>query len=104
MTFKESVEESNMDFFGCDEFAELHSIEYCDVMCVIDTDADGEDANHDQGLKNIRIFLPQTEVDKIDRFDKHQGDSLNVDGSEYLISSYEHEMGVHVISALRYGG
>jgi len=103
MTFKESLENSNDDFFDQDVFAEEHELEYRKVKCVLDTDIHGRDGNHEEGKNDIRIFLSTKECDRINLEPMSQGQSINVDGTEYIVQSWAHEMGVYVIYAYRYG-
>ena len=104
MTFKESVNLSNDVFFDEEVFAEEHRIEYEMVCCVLDTDVNDRDTNHEKGMHNIRLHIQQEEIDKYPKcFPKKEGNSINVDGSEYIVESWTVEMGVHVINAHRYG-
>lgn len=103
MTFKESLESTNDVFFDEEEFAEEHQIEYKNVRCILDTEINGRDTNHEEGKKEIRIFIPVSEYDKAELKPMQEGQSINVNGTEYIIQSWSHEMGVYVIYAYRYG-
>lgn len=104
MTFKDSVALSNECFFDVDVFANVEQIEYRSIMCVLDTEVHGRDTNHEEGKKNIRIFIKDEEVMKnSDCLPKMEGDSINVSGSEYIVESWSVEQGVHVVYAYRYG-
>ena len=103
MTFKDALEDSNDAFFDPDVFPEEHELEYRKVTCVLDTDIHARDGNHEEGKKDIRIFLSVRECDRVNMEPMSQGQSINVDGIEYIVQSWTHEMGVHVIYAYRYG-
>ena len=103
MKFRDSVIADDATFFCDDEFAEKHVIESIQINCIIDTITNAEDFNHEHGMIEIRIYIPQEEASRFDDgFFKEEGESLNVDGAEYIIQSRDFEMGVHVVHAYRY--
>lgn len=103
MTFKEALSFANDAFFDDTVFADNHQIEYQTVKCVLDTDIHTRDTNHEEGLKEIRIYISQSECDKNNLQPLSEGQNINVDGTEYIVSKWNHEMGVHVVYAFRYG-
>lgn len=103
MTFKDALPSTKDIFFDVDVFADSHSIEYRDVDCVIDTDINGKSSSHDMSRDEVRIFIAVEECDSKGLAPKSQGETLNVDGTEYFIESWSHEDGVYVIYLNRYG-
>lgn len=103
MTFKDALSSSNKTFFDLNVFAEVHEIEYIEVSCVLDTDIHGRDTNHNEGKNEIRLFISADECDKAGLQPMSEGQSMNVDGTEYIVQSWSHEMEVHVIYAYRFG-
>lgn len=103
MTFKDALSSSNKTFFDLNVFAGVHEIEYTEVSCVLDTDIHGRDTNHNEGKNEIRLFISADECDKAGLQPMSEGQSMNVDGTEYIVQSWSHEMEVHVIYAYRFG-
>lgn len=103
MTFKEALSSANDVFFDEEVFADKHEIEYIEVSCVLDTDIHGRDTNHEEGKNEIRIFISADECERAGLKPMSEGQSINVDGTEYIVQSWSHEMGVHVVYAYRYG-
>jgi hypothetical protein len=104
MTFREQVAvDVTATFLNALEFAEVHSIDGKDVLCVFDTDADGElaaDAGSGIGMAEgvyvtrKRIFCREDDLAKAPRQGKH----IDVDGEPYLTLSVAREMGMVVLT------
>ena len=103
MTFKDALTSSNKAFFDETVFADKHEIEYLEVSCVLDTDIHARDTNHEEGKNEIRVFISDKECDRVGLEPISQGQSINIDGTEYIVQSWSFEMGAHVIYAYRYG-
>lgn len=103
MTFKDALDSSNEAFFDKSVFADKHEIEYLEVSCVLDTDIHGRDTNHEEGKNEIRVFISEEECAKVGLEPMSQGQSINIDGTEYIVQSWSLEMGAHVVYAYRYG-
>jgi hypothetical protein len=83
-------------FLSQEDFAEVHRVEGKEVVCVVSTDdavplADGYALGVASG--SLQVFCG---ADALAR--KEPGESLNVDGAEYIIDKWSNQMGMHVIT------
>lgn len=82
-------------FLNPKEFGEMHEIEGRDIMAVIDTPSFEESAMAAVGLADCDILV-FAKVEDLPRI-RPAGESLNVDGREYSITSWGEDCGIAVI-------
>ena len=83
-------------FLNEDDFAERHHVEGKEIACVISTDdALPMVGGYALGVASDSLLLFAAEGD-LKR--KGSGESLNVDGTEYIINRWSNQMGMHVIT------
>ena len=97
MTLYEKIEaDINKVFLNEDEFAAKRLIDRKEVVCVISTE-DGLPIVGGYALgvasSTMQIFCSIHDLDR-----KEPGQNLNIDGAEYIIDKWSHQMGMHVIT------
>lgn len=100
-TFKDMVAaDRGFVFLNTEEFADdidKHRIEGKPTICIIDTDEHLELPGGERlgvSKASIRVFAKVEELPKR----RERGSSLNVDGREYIVDTWDEEMGMASIS------
>lgn len=95
MSFKDEVQNDlSAVFLELEEFAEVHSIEYQDVICILDTVQSTEKANEYDIAQADLIVMAKAE-DMPPR--KEAGALLNIDSKEYTVIKWDVQDGLTVV-------
>lgn len=97
MSFKDQVAaDINAIFLNTDEFAEVHNVEYKQILCVLDNDDSKIGGGKVLGVSEpqFRLFA---KVEDLPRR-KSPGNILNIDNTDYVIDNWAVDMGMAVIT------
>lgn len=92
-TFKDMVQADRSIFLNIDEFGELHKVESKDITVVIDDNTLRErQGGAEAGVAESSLLLFAYVEDLPAR--RASGESINVDGREYIVDDWSEDMGV----------
>ena len=95
--FKERLKDDiGRIFLKAREFTERHFVEGKEIDCILDTDIQTESKSaEDLGLAGADLSVNARIADLPER--RAAGESLNVDGGEYIIVSWREDYGMAVV-------
>ena len=92
-TFKDMVQADRGIFLNIDEFGELHKVEGNDITVVIDDNTLRErQGGAEVGVAESNLLLFAYVEDLPTR--RASGESINIDGREYIVDDWSENMGV----------
>ena len=95
--FKEMIGKDLDIFLNLDEYGEPHEVDGKTVQSILDNDALKDKAGgENSGLSSGNLQLFAKSADLPDR--KGYGESINIDGVDYLIEEWEYDMGLAVVT------
>lgn len=93
MSFKEMVERDRALFLNLDEFGEEHRVEGNVITVIIDDNTLRErQGGAEVGVAGSNLLLFARVEDLPDR--RGAGESINVDGREYIVDDWSEDMGI----------
>lgn len=97
MSFKDMVQRDRGIFLNIDEFGELHKVEGKQITIVIDDNKLRErQSGAEVGVAESSLLLFAYAEDLPPR--REAGESINVDGREYIVDDWSEDMGVAQIA------
>jgi len=93
MSFKEMVERDRAVFLNLDEFGEVHRVEGRNITVMIDDNTLRErQGGAEVGVAESSLLLFARVEDLPER--RGAGESINVDGREYIVDDWSEDMGI----------
>jgi len=97
MSFKDMVQKDRGIFLNIDEFGEVHKVEGKQITVVIDDNRLRErQGGAEVGVAESSLLLFAYSEDLPPR--REAGESINVDGREYIVDDWSEDMGVAQIA------
>lgn len=97
MSFKDMVQKDRGIFLNIDEFGEVHKVEGKNITVVIDDNRLRErQGGAEVGVAESSLLLFAYSEDLPPR--REAGESINVDGREYIVDDWSEDMGVAQIA------